>query len=49
MDKKVFQMYESPALQVVELKIKSSILSGSPTGGGSEDIPGENIDPGFGS
>ena len=52
MDKKVFQMYESPALQVVELKIKSSILSGSPagpTGGGSEDIPSENIDEGFGS
>jgi hypothetical protein len=29
MDKKVFQMYESPALQVVELKVKSAILVGS--------------------
>jgi len=29
MDKKVFQMYESPALQVVELKMKTSILVGS--------------------
>lgn len=48
MDKKVFQMYESPALQVVELKIKSSILSGSPAGGGSHDIDPEDVDPGFG-
>ena len=49
MEKKVLKMYETPALQVVELEMKSSILAGSPTGGGSEDIPKENIDEGFGS
>jgi hypothetical protein len=49
MEKKVLKMYEAPACEVVELKIKSSILAGSPAGGGSEDIPGDNIDPGFGS
>lgn len=49
MEKKVLKMYETPALQVVELEVKSSILAGSPTGGGSEDIPSENIDEGFGS
>jgi len=47
MEKKVLKMYEAPACEVVELEIKSSILAGSPTGGGSEDVPGDNIDPGF--
>ena len=29
MDKKVFEMYEAPAMNVVELKIKGQILVGS--------------------
>jgi hypothetical protein len=50
MEKKDLKFYEAPAVEVVELEVKSSILAGSgPTGGGSEDVPGENVDPGFGS
>ena len=48
MEKKVLKMYESPALDIVELEVKSSILAGSPTGGGSDDIAPEDVDPGFG-
>jgi len=47
MEKKVLKMYEAPACEVVELETKSSILAGSPAGGGSEDIDPGNIDPGF--
>ena len=47
MEKKVLKMYESPALDIVELEVESSILAGSPTGGGSENIDPEKIDPGF--
>ena len=49
MEKKVLKVYEAPAVEAVELEVKSSILSGSPTGGGSADIPKEDIDEGFGS
>ena len=49
MDKKVFKMYETPAVEIVELEVEAQILAGSPTGGGSEDIPSDNIDEGFGS
>ncbi len=48
MEKKVLEMYVSPALEVVELEVESSILSGSPAGGGSHDINPEDVDPGFG-
>jgi hypothetical protein len=48
MDKKVLKMYEAPAVEIVELEVEAQLLAGSATGGGSEDIPGENIDPGFG-
>lgn len=47
MEKKDLKFYEAPAVEAVELEVKSSILSGSPAGGGSQDIPAENIDPGF--
>lgn len=47
MDKKELKFYETPASEVVELKLTSSILAGSPTGGGSEDIDPEKIEPGF--
>ncbi len=54
MDKKVLKFYEAPTADVVELKLKGSVLLSysdpdAPTGGGSEDIPAENIDEGFGS
>lgn len=54
MEKKVLKMYEAPALQVVELEMKTSILVGSGDepvipGGGSAPIPAEDIDEGFGS
>lgn len=51
MEKKVLKVYEAPAVEAVELEVKSSILSGSPTGptgGGSADIDPEDVDPGFG-
>lgn len=46
MDKKVFQMYESPALQVVELKVKSAILVGSGNESNAEGISTEPIQDG---
>jgi len=49
MEKKVLKMYEAPACEVVELNVEGQLLAGSPTGGGSDDINPENIDPGFGS
>lgn len=48
MEKKVLKFYEAPAVEAVELEVKSSILSGSPAGGGSHDINPEDVDPGFG-
>ena len=45
MDKKVFKMYESPAVEIVELNVEGQLLAGSPTGGGSDDI---DPDDGFG-
>ncbi len=47
MDKKDLKFYETPAAEVVEFDVEAQLLAGSPTGGGSEDIPAENIDPGF--
>ena len=47
MDKKDLKMYEAPELEFVELEVEGQILAGSPTGGGSDDIPAENIEPGF--
>lgn len=40
MDKKIFEMYEAPALKVVELKIKSQILDAS-AGGFDDNSDGE--------
>ena len=48
MEKKDLKFYEAPAFEVVELEIESSILAGSPAGGGSEEIKPEDVDPGFG-
>jgi len=47
MNKKDLKFYEAPACEVVELDLES-LLCASPTGGGSEDISSEDIDPGFG-
>lgn len=49
MEKKDLKMYAAPACEVVELNVEGQLLAGSPTGGGSENIDPENIDPGFGS
>jgi len=48
MEKEDLKFYEAPAFEVVEFEVESSILAGSPNGGGSDDIPGDKIDPGFG-
>jgi len=47
MNKKDLKFYEAPACEVVELKLTSSILAGSPTGGGSDDIDPDDVDPGY--
>ena len=47
MEKKDLKMYAAPELELVELEVETQILAGSPTGGGSDDIPAENIEPGF--
>ena len=48
MEKKELKFYAAPACEVVELEVETQLLAGSPTGGGSEDIPGDKIDDGFG-
>lgn len=45
MDKKLF--YETPEMEIIELKAEG-FLCASPTGGGSQDIDPEDVDPGFG-
>jgi len=45
MDKKLF--YVAPEMEIVEVK-PEGFLCGSPTGGGSQDIDPEDVDPGFG-
>ena len=47
MDKKDLKFYEAPAAEVVELEVEAQLLAGSPTGGGSEDIDPDKIEPGF--
>lgn len=47
MDKKVLKFYEAPACEVVEFNVEAQLLAGSPTGGGSEDIDPDKIEPGF--
>ena len=47
MEKKDLKFYEAPAFEVVELEIES-MLCASPTGGGSEGIGGDDLDPEFG-
>ena len=44
MDKKLF--YVAPEMEVVEVEAEG-FLCESPTGGGSEDIPADNVDPNF--
>jgi len=49
MDKKELKFYEAPATEVVELKVKSQLLAGSPIQGveDPDDLNGGNDDPGF--
>jgi len=47
MDKKDLKMYAAPELEFVELNVEGQLLAGSPTGGGSEDIDPDDIQPGF--
>ena len=47
MDKKELKFYDVPTCEVVELKSSAALMAGSPTAGGSEEIPEDKIDPGF--
>ena len=46
MDKKELKFYVTPSQEIVEVEL-AGFLCESPTGGGSQDIPAEDIDPGF--
>ena len=49
MDKKDFKFYEAPACEVVELKVSTALLAGSPIEGvdNPDDLNGGNDNPGF--
>ena len=47
MDKKNLKWYESPVVEIVELNVEGQLMAGSPTGGGSADIPKEDVEEGF--
>jgi hypothetical protein len=48
MDKKELIFYVTPEVELVDVELDAQLLAGSPTGGGSEDIDPEDVDPGFG-
>ena len=48
MDKKELKFYEAPACEVVMLKLQGMLCESAGTSGGSDDIPEEKIDEGFG-
>ncbi len=47
MNKKDLKWYEAPACEVVELKVASILCASAGTTGGSDDIPADDVDPGF--
>ena len=49
MDKKELKFYEASACEVVELKLQGVLCDSAGTSGGSDDIPADDVDPGFGS
>ena len=48
MEKKILTWYEAPEVELVDVELDAQLLAGSPTGGGSDDIDPDDIDPGFG-
>ena len=44
MDKKVLKMYETPAVEIVELEVEAQLLAGSGGNGGAENVGGEGMD-----
>ena len=40
MDKKVFKMYEAPAVEIVELEVEGQLLAGSGTNAENADMEG---------
>ena len=46
MDKKDLKLYVTPAQEIIETELEN-FLCASPTGGGSQDIDPEDIEPGF--
>ena len=48
MDKKELKLYVTPALESVELELEGFLCESAGTTGGSDDIPTEDVDPGFG-
>ena len=48
MEKNVLKFYEAPATEVMELDVEGFLCNSAGTTGGSDDIPADDIDPGFG-
>ena len=48
MEKKILTWYEAPEVELVDVELDAQLLAGSPTGGGSDDIDPDDVDPGFG-
>jgi len=48
MEKKILTWYETPEVEIIEAEVDAQLLAGSPTGGGSDDIDPDDVDPGFG-
>ena len=48
MDKKNLKFYDAPATEVVELEVEGFLCESAGTTGGSDDIPEDDIDTGFG-
>ena len=47
MNKKLF--YVAPEMEVIEVEVEAQLMAGSgATGGGSDDIGPDDVDPGFG-
>ena len=48
MDKKDLKFYVTPSQEIVEVELEGFLCASAGTTGGSDDIPTEDIDPGFG-
>ena len=48
MDKKDLKFYVTPSQEIVEVELEGFLCASAGTTGGSDDIPADDVDPGFG-